>query len=132
MKHAQPAFNSLPYVVQLRDAGFNEKQSQVLLPIIEQQELKKHDMDQLETKFNKFQLEVTHEFKEVRRDIQELRQEVQHEFKEVRCDIKALRTEFKTENKQLATGLVIKLGVPMVLLLSLFSGFLGAFIKLAH
>ena len=89
-------------------------------------------MDQLETKFNKFQLEVTHEFKEVRRDIQELRQEVQHEFKEVRCDIKALRTEFKTENKQLATGLVIKLGVPMVLLLSLFSGFLGAFIKLAH
>lgn len=122
MKHAHRIFNSQPYAIQLQDAGFNTKQSQTLLSVIEQQQLMKHDMDQLESKFDKFQLEVTHEFKEVRRDIKELRQEV-------RRDIKELQTEFKTENKQLASGLLIKLGALMVLLLTLFSGLLGLFIK---
>lgn len=125
MKHAHRTFNSQPYVIQLQDAGFNPKQSQALLSVIEQQQLMKHDMDQLESKFDKFQFDVTHEFKEVRRDIKELRQEV-------RRDIKELQTEFKTENQQLATGLLIKLGALMVLLLTLFSGLLGLFIKFLH
>lgn len=147
MTHAQPAFNSQPYSIQLRDAGFNQKQSQVLLPIIEQQELTKHDMNQLETKFDKFQLEVAHELKEVRRDIQDLRQEVKRDIQdlrqetqgdihdlrqEIRRDLKELRTELKTDHKQLATDLLIKLGGLMVLLLTLFSGLLGLFIKFLH
>lgn len=121
MKHAHRRFNSQPYAIQLQDAGFNAKQSQALLSVIEQQQLMKQDMEQLETKLDKFQLEVTHEFKEIRRDIKELREEVKR-------DIKELRSEFK----QLATDLLIKLGGLMVLLLTAFSGLLGFFIKFLH
>jgi hypothetical protein len=117
MHRIHPKFDSLSYLIELKKAGFTEKQailqSETLLSVVEQQLLTKEDMNQLEVKLDKIELSLRHDIQEFRREFKsELKYEVRglrHENGELgaslRHELKELATELRHEMKEMEAGL---------------------------